>query len=64
MGLLSFLSAALCSFETPHGCDPGSVDIADVNPATGLPMLCDTGIDVGGSPWATDIHSSMFDDNV
>lgn len=40
-------------------------DIADssspvFNPATGLPMLGDSigGVDVGGSPYGTDIHNS------
>ena len=30
-----------------------------INPATGLPMTNDNvgGVDVGGSPWGTDIHS-------
>ncbi|WP_210147882.1 hypothetical protein [Aromatoleum petrolei] len=35
-----------------HLCNP-------INPATGLPMTDDSigGVDVGGSPWGTDIHS-------
>jgi len=40
-------------------------DMADIsppvfNPATGLPMLGDSigGVDVGGSPYGTDIHNS------
>lgn len=30
-----------------------------INPATGLPMTDDSygGVDVGGSPWGTDIHA-------
>lgn len=28
----------------------------DINPATGLPMLDDVWVDVGGSPYGTDIH--------
>ena len=36
-------------------------DCPSVNPATGLPMIDDCGgIDVGGSPFGTDIHH--FDD--
>lgn len=32
---------------------------APINPATGLPMTGDSygGVDVGGSPYGTDIHS-------
>ena len=31
-----------------------------LNPATGLPMTTDTvgGVDVGGSPWGTDVHAN------
>jgi len=29
----------------------------EFNPATGLPMLDDAGIDVGGSPFGIDIHA-------
>lgn len=28
----------------------------DINPATGLPMVDDAWVDVGGSPYGTDIH--------
>lgn len=30
-----------------------------INPVTGLPMTSDStgGVDAGGSPWGTDIHS-------
>lgn len=38
-------------------------DISGVNPATGLPMVGDSmgGVDVGGSPYGTDIHHSTMD---
>lgn len=31
-----------------------------INPATGFPMADDSygGVDVGGSPWGTDIHTT------
>jgi len=32
----------------------------DINPATGLPMLDDTWLDVGGSPFGTDIHQPAY----
>ena len=36
-----------------------TVTFNPLNPATGLPMTNDSvgGVDVGGSPWGTDIHS-------
>lgn len=30
--------------------------IPDLNPATGLPLIDDTYIDVGGNPYGTDLH--------
>lgn len=36
----------------------------EINPATGMPMIDGCGIDVGGSPFGMDCHSSsMFDDS-
>lgn len=33
----------------------------DINPATGLPMISDCGgVDVGGSPFGTDIHDDSW----
>lgn len=32
----------------------------DINPATGLPMLNDAWIDVGGSPYGQDIHQPTW----
>lgn len=29
----------------------------DINPATGLPLIDETYIDVGGSPYGTDLHT-------
>ena len=29
----------------------------DINPANGLPMIDDTGVDVGGNPYGTDLHT-------
>lgn len=39
--------------------------VASVNPATGLPMAGDGfgGVDVGGSPFGTDIHQDTFVNN-
>lgn len=31
-------------------------DAVGINPASGLPMLGGTGLDVGGSPFGTDLH--------
>jgi len=37
-----------------------AMDSSTINPATGLPMVGDdmSGIDVGGSPFGTDLHST------
>ncbi len=35
----------------------------DINPASGLPMLDNTGIDVAGNPFGTDQTWTAFDDN-
>lgn len=32
----------------------------DINPATGLPMIDDTYLDVGGSPYGTDMHTPTW----
>jgi len=42
-----------------QGIDDMTVTV--INPATGLPMLGDSigGVDVGGSPFGMDLHSSM-----
>lgn len=42
-----------------HGIDDMTVTV--INPATGLPMFDDNigGVDVGGSPFGMDMHSSM-----
>ena len=45
---------------------------ACINPATGLPMISDdcTGVDVGGSPYGSDLHddtasiASVWDDGI
>jgi len=29
----------------------------DINPATGLPLVDETYVDVGGNPYGTDLHS-------
>lgn len=40
------------------GSSPDSAPIPVINPTTGLPMVDNTygGVDVGGSPYGTDIH--------
>lgn len=35
-------------------------DGPDINPATGLPLIEDTYIDVGGSPYGQDIHPPVW----
>lgn len=44
---------------------PGAADVplTTINPSTGLPMLDGgiSGVDVGGSPFGMDVHSSMSD---
>lgn len=55
-----------CSmFSSSTDATPDMADISStvINPATGLPMLGDSigGVDVGGSPYGTDIHSSTSD---
>lgn len=37
---------------------PGGIDI---NPATGLPMMEDTCIDVGGSPYGYDVYQQPWE---
>jgi len=32
----------------------------DINPATGLPLIDDSHIDVGGSPYGQDIHQPVW----
>jgi hypothetical protein len=49
------------SFESDGDSSASSCGCPTINPATGLPMIDDCGgIDVGGSPFGTDIHH--FDD--
>ena len=31
--------------------------LPDINPATGLPLIGETNVDVGGNPYGTDLHS-------
>ena len=36
--------------------EPDTTFTPDINPATGLPMLDDTWLDVCGNPYGTDVH--------
>lgn len=50
------------SDSTDIGCDSTMNGGCDINPATGLPMIGDCGgLDVGGSPYGTDIHDDSWD---
>lgn len=44
---------------------PGTADVplTTINPSTGLPMMDGTmgGVDIGGSPFGMDVHSSLSD---
>jgi hypothetical protein len=39
----------------------GSGTDGGVNPASGLPMIEDSGVDVAGNPWGTDFSDSFND---
>lgn len=55
----SFLSTTFsCSVD--DAADMVGISASFINPATGLPMLGDStcGVDVGGNPYGTDLHSS------
>ncbi len=52
---MSFITWMESFFETDTSCHG-----IDFNPATGLPMSADSGIDVGGSAYGTDIHEQSF----
>jgi len=61
--LFDFMFAPAGTFDSDsglHGAVDGSnsdhVDVPTINPATCLPMIEGSGIDVGGSPFGTDIH--------
>jgi hypothetical protein len=62
---------SICNWfdSTQSTCDPIGTTTDDhfthINPATGLPMAGDgcCGIDVGGSPFGTDIHHDTFTHN-
>jgi hypothetical protein len=40
---------------------PSYSHVPDINPATGLPMIEDAGIDVGGSPYGVDTHDTGWE---
>lgn len=43
--------------------DTADVPLSTINPSTGLPMMDGGmgGVDIGGSPFGMDVHSSMHD---
>jgi hypothetical protein len=48
----------------PCSANQTSVDVVDVNPATGLPMVGGSvGVDVGGNPYGTDLNAHSFDNH-
>lgn len=40
--------------------NPNTTAPPDINPATGLPMVDDTWLDVGGSPYGVDIYQPQY----
>ena len=50
-------------FSSSASSASSATDMSVVNPATGLPMMDNSlgGVDVGGSPYGTDIHHSNTD---
>ena len=53
--------------EKTHSVDPQSTDVAEINPASGLPMVGGMGgLDIAGNPWGVDssatspMHDSIF----
>jgi hypothetical protein len=47
---------------TNHEYTSSIESMSEINPATGLPMIGDgmSGVDIGGSPFGTDMHQSSF----
>jgi len=65
MGIWNSIFSWLNADNEPTNIDGISSTIdcgCDINPATSLPMINDSGVDVGGSTFGTDIHedSSMM----